>query len=63
MMTRMMKKKKPKEKDPLDSLPPSKFNMNEFKYMFVNEKDKPVALAKFWEMYDPEGWSLWCLDY
>jgi len=37
--------------------------MNEFKYMFVNEKDKEVALKKFWEMYDPEGWSLWQLNY
>jgi len=33
------------------------------KYDFVNEKDKKVALEKFWTVYDHEGWSIWKLEY
>jgi len=36
-------------------------NINSMKYDFVNEKDKNAALAKFWTVYDPEGWSIWHL--
>ena len=56
----------PKEKkkvNPLDLLPPSKFNLDDFKRSFLNNKNKQEAIKKFWEIYDPEGYSLWWLEY
>ena len=29
----------------------------------MNNKDKEDAMKKFWEVYDPEGYSLWRLEY
>lgn len=52
-----------KEKNPLDLLPPSKFNLDDFKRSFLNNKNKQEAIKKFWEIYDPEGYSLWWLEY
>ena len=52
-----------KEKNPLDLLPPSKFNLEEFKRSFLNSKNKEEAIKKFWEDFDPEGYSLWWLEY
>ena len=56
----------PKEKkkvNPLDLLPPSKLELETFKRAFLNNKDKEDAMKKFWEIYDPEGYSLWRLEY
>ena len=54
---------KKKGKNPLDLLPPSKFNLEEFKRSFLNNKNKEEALKKFWEEYDPEEYSLWWIIY
>ena len=56
----------PKEKkkvNPLDLLPPSKLELETFKRAFLNNKDKEDAMNKFWEIYDPEGYSLWWVEY
>ena len=29
----------------------------------MNDKDKVDAMNKFWEIYDPEGYSLWWMEY
>ena len=55
--------KKEKKKNPLDLLPPSKLELEIFKRAFLNNKDKEDAMKKFWEVYDPEGYSLWWLEY
>jgi len=51
------------EKNPLDSLPPSKFNLFDFKTLFVNAQDKHEALKFFFENYDNEGYSLYHVQY
>ena len=56
----------PKEKkkvNPLDELPPSKLELETFKRAFLNNKNKEDAMNKFWEVYDPEGYSLWWVEY
>jgi len=74
------KKEKPKEEDaeeedefeekeskkpnPLDSLPPSKFVMDEWKRVYSNSKDiRKDAIPWFWEKFDKEGYSLYVSDY
>ena len=60
------KEEPPKEKkkvNPLDELPPSKLELETFKRAFLNNKDKEDAMNKFWEIYDPEGYSLWRVEY
>ena len=52
-----------KAKNPLDLLPPSRLELESFKRAFLNNKDKEDAMKKFWELYDPEGYSLWHLEY
>ncbi|KAI3861017.1 hypothetical protein MKX03_026686 [Papaver bracteatum] len=56
---------KPKAKNPLDLLPPSKMILDEWKRLYSNTKTnfREVAIKGFWEMYDPEGYSLWFCDY
>ncbi|EFJ14564.1 hypothetical protein SELMODRAFT_156635 [Selaginella moellendorffii] len=57
---------KPKAKNPLDLLPPSPMVLDDWKRLYSNTKAKDfaeVALKGFWEMYDPEGYSLWFCDY
>lgn len=54
----------PKKKaNPLDQLPPSKFVMDDFKRDFVNAENRKEALGRFWANYDPEGFSIWKLEY
>ena len=60
------KEEPPKEKkkvNPLDELPPSKLELESFKRAFLNNKNKEDAMNKFWEIYDPEGYSLWWVEY
>ncbi|KAI8340541.1 hypothetical protein BC941DRAFT_417521 [Chlamydoabsidia padenii] len=52
----------PKPKSKLDLLPPSKFIMDEWKRMYSNN-DADVSMKWFWEHHDPEGYSLWKVDY
>ncbi|KAH9725271.1 elongation factor 1-gamma 2 [Citrus sinensis] len=70
---------KPKPKNPLDLLPPSKMILDEWKRLYSNTKTnfREVAIKEdvnlsrseiftmcgFWDMYDPEGYSLWFCDY
>ena len=53
-----------KEVNPLDALPPSKFDLNAFKDFFLNIADKEgEGMTKFWQDYDAEGYSIWYLQY
>ncbi|XP_020573932.1 elongation factor 1-gamma 2-like [Phalaenopsis equestris] len=56
---------KPKPKNPLDLLPPSKMILDEWKRLYSNTKTNfhEVAIKGFWDMYDPEGYSLWFCEY
>jgi len=53
-------KKKP---NPLDLLPPSKFNLEEWKRVYSNEDTRQAAMPWFWEHFDSEGYSVWFADY
>ena len=61
------KQEKKPEKKPEEGeeppLPPSKLELETFKRAFLNNKDKEDAMNKFWEIYDPEGYSLWWVEY
>lgn len=59
------KKKAPpkKKRNPLDLLPKSKLNINEWKKVITNEDSREKAIPWFWEHYEEEGWSLWFADY
>lgn len=53
-----------KEKNKLDFLPPSSFNLENFKNEFFEEKgNKDKIMEKFWEKFDPKGYSLWWMEY
>ncbi|CAH9079078.1 unnamed protein product [Cuscuta europaea] len=56
---------KPKPKNPLDLLPPSKMVLDDWRRLYSNTKKnfREVATKGFWDMYDPEGYSLWFCDY
>lgn len=56
---------KPKPKNPLDLLPPSKMILDDWKRLYSNTKTnfREVAIKGFWDMYDPEGYSLWFCNY
>ncbi|KAJ0965291.1 hypothetical protein J5N97_026429 [Dioscorea zingiberensis] len=58
-------KQKTKPKNPVDLLPPSKMILDEWKRLYSNTKSNfcEVAIGGFWDLYDPEGWSLWFCDY
>jgi len=48
-----------KEKNPLDSLPPSSFNFFDYKTLFVNAKDKKEATKFFFDNFDKNGYSIY----
>lgn len=52
-------------KNPLDTLPPTKFNLPEFKSFFVNLGDKKATegMERFWKDYDPEGYTIYFVQY
>jgi len=52
-----------KKNNPLDSLPPSKFVIDEWKRVYSNEKDTRTACEWFWNNFDPEGYSIWYSEY
>ena len=55
---------KEEEKEPLDLLPPSKFNLNDFKYAFFAAPDRRKFLQeKFYKDVDLEGYAIWHLHY
>jgi len=53
----------PKKKSLLDSLPPSKMVMDEWKRTYSNEETRPVALPWLWKNFDKEGYSFWHSEY
>ena len=52
-----------KEKNSLDLLPPSKFDIKKFKKEFFENKNKKNVMEKFWKEFDNKGYSLWLLEY
>jgi len=61
----LLEEEKPEKKgpNPLDSLPPSTFNLEEWKRVYSNEKDTRKACEWFWNNFDSEGFSLWFCNY
>jgi len=55
--------KEPKKKSLLDSLPPSKLVMDDWKRTYSNEDTRSVAIPWLWEHFDKEGYSFWHADY
>jgi len=56
--------KEEKKLDNVESLPPSPFDLYNFKTFFVNHPDKKgVAVDEWYKMLDWEGWSFWHLHY
>ncbi|KAI8052287.1 hypothetical protein BDF22DRAFT_687469 [Syncephalis plumigaleata] len=53
--------KKPKSK--LELLPPTSFNLEEWKRFYSNNDTKPTAMNWFWENFDAEGYSIWRVVY
>ena len=52
-----------KKKNPLDELPKSNFNIDDWKREFCNAEDKKATLGELWGKFDHEGWSLWKIKY
>ena len=57
------KKKEIKKENPLDFLPPSKFDLDNFKKEFCENSNKKEVMEKFWKDFDPKGYSLWLIEY
>lgn len=55
--------KEDKKPNVLDSLPPSKLNMDEWKRVYSNKDTRSEAIPWFWQNLDLEGYSLWFCDY
>lgn len=56
--------KEAKKPNPLDSLPPSKFVLDDWKRTYSNSKNtRKDALPWLWENFDAEGYSWWFCDY
>lgn len=53
-------KKASKPKNPLDALPKSSMNLEEWKRQYSNStSDYYKSMDWFWKNYDAEGWSIW----
>jgi len=53
-----------KKKDNVESLPPTAFNVYDFKTFYVNHPDKKGAAVDEWyKMLDWDGWSFWFFHY
>ena len=44
-------------------MPPSSFILDEWKRVYSNNDTRPTAIDWFWEHFDPEGYSIWRVDY
>ncbi|KAJ7726834.1 elongation factor 1-gamma [Mycena maculata] len=55
----------PKAKNPLDDLPKSTLNLEDWKRAYSNKETRGAggALEWFYENYDKEGYSLWRVDF
>ncbi|RUO96610.1 hypothetical protein BC936DRAFT_141750, partial [Jimgerdemannia flammicorona] len=56
-------KPEPKPKSALDLLPPSPLVLDEWKRFYSNNETIPNAMNWLWEHFDPQGWSIWKVDY
>jgi len=57
-------KEEAKKPNPLDALPKSSFNLDEWKRTYSNAKNiRAEAMPWFWQNFESEGWSLWFSDY
>ncbi|KAI8996277.1 elongation factor 1-gamma [Trametes punicea] len=58
-------KEEPKPKNPLDLLPKSSFNLEDWKRAYSNKETRGPdgALEWFYKNFDPEGFSVWRVDY
>lgn len=58
------KKEVAKPKDNVESLPPTSFDLFNFKTFYVNHPDKRgEAVNEWYKTLDWEGWSFWYLHY
>lgn len=55
--------KESKKVNPMDLLPKSSFNIDDWKREFFNSPDKPATLVELWPKFDHEGWSIWEVKY
>lgn len=53
----------PKPKNPLDLLPPTTFNLLEWKYFYSNNDTRGAAIDYFWKNFDRTGYSIWWVNY
>jgi Elongation factor 1 gamma, conserved domain len=53
----------PKAKNPLDDLPKSSFNLEEWKRVYSNQDTRKEALPWFFKNFDHEGFSVWRFDF
>ncbi|KAF9529929.1 elongation factor 1-gamma [Crepidotus variabilis] len=55
----------PKVKNPLDDLPKSTFNLEDWKRAYSNKETRGAggAIEWFYDNYDPEGFSIWRVDF
>ena len=47
----------------MDELPPSTFDLYNFKTYFVNHPDKKEAVEELFKQFDPAGYSFWYIEY
>ncbi|EPS96197.1 hypothetical protein FOMPIDRAFT_1025472 [Fomitopsis schrenkii] len=61
----LVPKEEPKAKNPLDFLPKSNFNLEDWKRAYSNKETRGPggALEWFYQKYDPEGFSVWRVDF
>jgi elongation factor 1-gamma len=52
-----------KKKSPLDLLPKSTFDLEEWKRYYSNNDTRGKAIPWFWEKLDRAGYSIWFADY
>eukprot|EP01100_Stratorugosa_tubuloviscum_P004610 TRINITY_DN215_c0_g2_i3.p1 TRINITY_DN215_c0_g2~~TRINITY_DN215_c0_g2_i3.p1 ORF type:complete len:410 (+),score=250.28 TRINITY_DN215_c0_g2_i3:153-1382(+) len=52
-----------KSTNPLDLLPPTKLNLDEWKRFYCSQDTRSVAMPWFWEHFEEDGWSIWIADY
>jgi elongation factor 1-gamma len=56
-------KKEKKKPNPLDSLPPTSFDLDAWKRTYSNTDTRNEAIPYFWKELDKNGWSIWVGDY
>ncbi len=54
---------KPKPKTSFELLPPTTFNLEDWKRFYSNNDTRPTAIDYFWKNFDPAGFTIWRIDY